>query len=482
MHLLTAVAARSVVVLADGAALLEAPEFRRGVAGLAARLAERGLHRGDRVALSGPRGAESLMALYACWHGGFVAVPLEAGLPPARIAAVLAEARPAAAVAVGRRATQLLRVAGDLKVFVSTHPEPGDDAFADALATTPRAVAPRGDDELASLHFTSGSTGGAKGVPYTRGGVDVFARWWAETLGIGPEDRALWAFPMAYAPSLIPLGAALSAGAPVIPLPAAAAAVGDRARAALADATLLLAVPSLVASLLGRGDLAGGRLRAVVMAGEPVPTALVRALREAAPGLRVFNLYGTTECNGIAVHEADGEESGPILPAGHPLPFMSVRIVDEAGAACADGEVVVAGPTVMDEYWGAVHRASWFELDGRRHYRTGDRGRWDAAGRLVLLGRADRQVKLGGHRVELGPVEAACAAVPGVREAAVVPDGRGGLVGFLVGEASVEDVSRALSRALPAYAIPARFESLEALPRGARGKVDLTALRGRASS
>lgn len=483
MQILAAAAVRAGTVLESPEGGLRAAAFRRRVAALSGHLAERGLGLGDRVVLAGPRGAETLIALYACWHGGFVAVPVEAGLPPARLRPIFAAADPAAAVAVGKRASILLRSSGDVPCFLSTDPQPGEGRLSDAWASSPRPAAELPADALGSLHFTSGSTGDPRGVPYTRAGIDVFAIHWVRAFGLTPEDRVVWAFPMAYAPSLIPLGSAVASGASILPLAAAAASVADLARGVLQQATVLLGVPSLVAALLDRGALAGSPLRTVAMAGEPVPASLALRLQDELPGLRVINFYGTTECNAISAYEVRGPVEGSHLPAGEPLPFMSVQIVDGQGAPCEEGEVVVAGPTVMQEYWGGVHRASWFELDGLRHYRTGDRGRRGVDGQLHLLGRADRQVKIGGHRVELGPVEAAMVDVPGVREAAVVSAGEGEarrLVGFLVGEASPDEVLQTLRTVLPAYARPERLVVLDALPRGPRGKVDLVSLRRRA--
>ena len=480
MEMLAAAAARTGVILGSADGDLTAAAFRLQVAGLAGHLAARGLSVGDRVVLSGPRCAETLVALYACWHGGFVAVPLEAGLPPARLRPIFEEARPAAAVAVGKRATVLLRSSGPVACFVNTEPLAGEDRLALALSAAPRPRAAVEDGAVGSLHFTSGSTGGARGVPYTRAGIDVFALYWVDAFGLTSDDCVVWAFPMAYAPSLIPLGSALVSGATIVPLAAAAASVPELARAALRRASVLLGVPSLVAALLDRGVLAGANLRAVALAGEPVSVAMVERLQEVLPGLRILNLYGATECNAISAYEVRGPVEGSHLPAGDPLPFMSVRIVDGDGAPCDDGEVVVAGPTVMDEYWGGVHGASWFKVDGVRHYRTGDRGRWSGDGQLHVLGRADRQVKIGGHRVELGPVEAAFAACAGVREAAVVATGEGevrSLVAFLSGDVAPDVVLQDVRRGLPPYALPSRLVFLDALPRGVRGKVDLPALR-----
>ena len=480
MHILSATASRSGLIMADGGQVLTAAELRHGAASLAGYLGSRGLRAGDRVVLSGPRGPETLVALYACWYGGFVAAPLEAGLPPDRIRGIFAECAPSAALAVGSRASQLLRRAGPVDVFVTTHPQEGEERWSTALVAPPRPAAGLSDDAVASLHFTSGSTGEAKGVPYTRGGIDVFIDFWSKTLDLGRSDRVVWAFPMAYAPSLIPLGAALAAGATVVPLAAAAASVGDLSRAALSSATVLLGVPALVASLLDRGDLNGSGLRAIVLAGEPVPAALARRLRGALPDARLINLYGTTECNGVATFEVTGPVDGSHLPAGRPLPFMSVRIVDDEGAEAPEGEVVVAGPTVMSGYWGDTHRASWRLIDGQRHYCTGDRGRCGPDGLLHLLGRGDGQLKIGGHRVELGAVEAACADVPGVDESAAVAVGPADAREvrlFVAGDVAVDDVAACLRRTLPAYAQPARIDRLEALPRGPRGKVDRGALR-----
>jgi acyl-coenzyme A synthetase/AMP-(fatty) acid ligase len=480
---LIAAAGRSTVLESKTGALSGA-EFVRQVASLAGFLGRAGLSPGDRVILSGPRCAESMVALYACWHGGFVAAPVEAGLPPSRLRPIFEECSPSAVVAIGRRASILLRGAGSVDCFVSTLPESGEHLLGDALAGEGVAPVQLPGDAIGSLHFTSGSTGGAKGVPYTREGIDVFAAFWVDTFELSSADRVAWAFPMAYAPSLIPLGSTVLSGARVVPLAAASASVGDRAVEALGGVSVVLGVPSLIDALLRLGALPVMGLRAVVLAGEPVAASLVLRLREGRPDLRIINLYGTTECNAISMHEVGGGVDQAQLPSGRPLPFMSVQIVDSDGVPCEDGEVVVAGPTVMTGYWGGVHRARWVELDGVPHYRTGDRGRWRADGELQLSGRADRQVKVGGHRVELGPVEAAIVGCVGVQSAAVVASGEAehrSLVAFLVGTADVDSVRQELSRSLPLYAQPARWIGLEALPRGPRGKVDYAALSGLAA-
>jgi acyl-coenzyme A synthetase/AMP-(fatty) acid ligase/acyl carrier protein len=184
-------------------------------------------------------------------------------------------------------------------------------------------------------------------------------------------------------------------------------------------------------------------------------------------------------------YEVDRVEAGwRSIPYGAPLPNQVFRVVDDLGRDCpdwVDGELWIGGSGLARGYRGdEVATATRFvSRGGRRWYRTGDSGRYWPDGTLEILGRIDHQLKVGGHRVEPGEIEAALRAHPSVAEAVVVA--AGGLVGFVVPRFGFDaaEVMGFLSARLPPYLVPERLATLDRLPLNANGKVDREQLRDR---
>ncbi|WP_157878344.1 non-ribosomal peptide synthetase, partial [Streptomyces torulosus] len=206
---------------------------------------------------------------------------------------------------------------------------------------------------------------------------------------------------------------------------------------------------------------------------------------------RVANLYGPTEatinatCHIIDTRPADDVRH---LPIGRPIAGTELAVVDADGRACAPGEageLLIAGTGLAPGYLGDPHltAAAFTERDGRRWYRSGDRVRRTADGVLEFLGRLDDQVKVRGHRVELGEVEAALLAHPGLARAAVLLREER-LVAYVepragAPEPDAREVRAFLSRTLPPYMLPARIHALAALPLTGTGKIDRNRLAPR---
>ena len=355
--------------------------------------------------------------------------------PPARLARLLTAARPWLALAGGAgtgEASGLPRISSDLPV----HPL--------ALADAPEGPAPgpgdpRPGSRLAYVAFTSGSTGAPKGVAVGHPGLARYIAAAGERFGLAAGDRLLQlgspAFDLAYEQIFGALchGATLvGLGGGGLPETAELLAACARSRVTVLD------LPTAVWAQMAR-DVAQRALpvptsvRRVVIGGEAARRASAEDWRRAAPGVRLLNTYGPTEATIVATWwEAPlagdlsvGDTAEDTLPIGRPVPGVEAHVLGEDRRPVEDGEageLWLGGAGLARGY----HRrpeltAERFERleDGRRLYRTGDRVRRRADGELEYLGRLDRQVKIAGHRVEPGEVEAALRGMAGVADAAV---------------------------------------------------------------
>jgi acyl-coenzyme A synthetase/AMP-(fatty) acid ligase len=258
-------------------------------------------------------------------------------------------------------------------------------------------------------------------------------------------------------------------------------------------------VPTVGLLMQRFGALKPGRypsLRWSLFCGEPLPVPLAQAWAAAAPGASVENLYGPTELTvACSAYRWDSERSAAasrdgIVPIGAPLPDMDAKVVDERLEEVAPGEVgelLMTGPQRTAGYWQDTRATARAHVrlpaDGRIYYRTGDRVRRpDADGPLTYVGRVDEQIKILGHRVELGEVESALRQEPGVHAAAAVgwpatSAGVGGVVAFVTGRGLDPAVLRSsVGRKLQAHAVPQAIRVLPDLPQNVNGKVDRRAL------
>ena len=450
-------------------------------------LAELGVGQGDRVAVWLNKSAKAAAVMQGALRLGAVYVPIDPMSPPTRAATIMRDCRIAALVAPGERGRPVLD--GELAgvPLLATDSTAGTMAWSDLerLSAAPQ-VLPGSEDELAYILYTSGSTGVPKGVCVSHRNALAFIEWAAREVDARPADRFSNHAPFHFDLSVFDLYAAWRVGACVSIVPEQHAYVPR----ALVDfvvrerITVFYAVPSALILMVDRGDLLEQedlQLRTIVFAGEPYPVKQLRRLRHGLPGVRMFNWYGPTEtnvCTGYEVTAIEPDRTVPV-PIGHAASGDRVWAVrddgDEAGLGEV-GELLVSGPTVAMGYWGA-------EPHGDGPYRTGDIVRQEAPGEYVYVGRRDHMVKIRGHRVELGEVEAALLSHPDVREAAVAVTGTGleaRLVAFVAPDAvtpSLLDLKRHCAERVPRHMIIDRVVVVEDLPRTRNGKVDRLALQ-----
>ncbi len=395
-------------------------------------------------------------ALLGVWGAGGVALPVDPALPAARRALLRAEAGSVAALGPG------------------SWPEPA--------GRWPRRRA--GTAEAVQL-YTSGSTGRPKGARVPHAGLWNLLTGWRDRLGFGPGHTLAVlsspSFDMCLPQLLLPL---VTGGTAAV-LGDDTARDGARLAAALDrhGVTHVLCTPGTWRLL--RGAATGfARGRTFIFGGEALSDDI--AAQAWAEGAAVWVGYGVTEAS--ACSTLGCQRPGRPLDLGTPLPGVGVRVVDPAGNALGvgvEGEIVLSGVGVSAGYRDRPEetRARFAREGAGWSFRTGDRGAWTPDGALRFLGRADRQVKIRGHRVEPGEVEAALGRAPGVRAVAVDarPDGRGSrrLVAWVVlAPGHTAAAARAFAAArLPAALVPGAVVAVAALPLGPTGKVDVGALR-----
>jgi amino acid adenylation domain-containing protein len=470
-----------------GGADLAYGELDRMANQAAAVLAEAGVARGDRVGLWLDKSAAAVAFMQGALRLGAAYVPVDPLSPAARAGVILADCAVAAAVTTADRAASLAGTAGQ-DVRCVTVDAAGEDLR--RAADGPRRASQGSEQELAYVLYTSGSTGRPKGVCVSHRAALAFIDWAVGLVGGGPDDRFSNHAPFHFDLSVLDLYAAFSVGACVCVVPEGSAyAPRHLVEFLVAERiTIWYSVPSALVLMMEHGGLLEVErlpLRHLLFAGEPFPIRHVRALRSRWPDLPMHNLYGPTEtnvCTALTVTAVDPERERP-MPIGKATCGDRVWAVTDDGREAEigeQGELWVSGPTVMLGYWGQPPQ-------GERPYPTGDLVQRLDAENFDFIGRRDHMMKVRGHRIEAGEVEACLLAHDGVREAAVVVSGDGlsaRLVAYLVADAAGTGAARpsliALKQhcaaRLPRSMIVDAVRWLPELPRTRNGKVDRATL------
>ncbi|MCX5364869.1 amino acid adenylation domain-containing protein [Streptomyces sp. NBC_00124] len=432
---------------------MEVERLRRG-------LADAGVGLGDRVGVRVPSGTNDLyIAILAVLAAGAAYVPVDAEDPDERAELVFGEAGVRAVVGAGHELT----VTGRSEV----------------------PAARPGIEHDAWIIFTSGSTGKPKGVAVSHRSaaafVDAEAALFLTDDPIGPADRVMAGLSVAFDASCEEMWLAWRYGACLVPVPRAQVRSGADLGPWLVEQeiTVVSTVPTL-AALWEPETLNDVRL--LIFGGEACPPELVQRL--VTEGREVWNTYGPTEATVVACASLmSGEEP---IRIGLPLDGWELAVVDEAGAPVpmgATGQLVIGGVGLaryLDAEKDAEKYAPLESLGWDRAYRSGDLVKAEPEG-LVFLGRADEQIKLGGRRIELGEVDAALQALPGVAgAAAAVRTARSGnqlLVGYVVTQDGWDQATAVekLRAELPAALVPL-LAPVDELPTRTSGKVDRGAL------
>ncbi|MEV5442091.1 amino acid adenylation domain-containing protein [Streptomyces sp. NPDC052644] len=479
-------------VVAGGETLTYAGLDRRANR-LARLLAARGLGPGSVVGVAVERTLDLPVCVLAVLKCGAAYLPLDPSHPRDRLALMLTDSR-ARAVLTGGRAARSVPDSG-VPVLVL-------DELEEQLASCPDEPleCPAAPDDLCYVIFTSGSTGRPKAVMLDqRGRINNFTDF-NRRFEVGPGDAVLSVSSLGFDMTAYDVIGTLMAGATlVLPDPARERDPGhwlDLIREH--RVTIWHSVPALLGLLVdGAADL-GLRepvgLRVVLLGGDWIPLTLPDRIRALSPDARVIGLGGATEASMDStlyeIGEVDPEWRS--IPYGRPMANQLAYVLDAEGHLVppgVPGELFLGGAGLA---WGYLHAPDrtadrfvpnpFSGVPGDRMYRTGDLARYRPDGVLELLGRIDFQVKIAGNRIELGEVEAALRALPGVGAAVAAaprveagPAGRRVLVGYLVAEEGTlldpAALREQLCARLPGPMVPSELVVLDAIPLTANGKV-----------
>ncbi len=470
----------------------------RASAAVADRLVDAGIAPGDRVAVACLKDLQSYVAVHAVLRAGAIVVPIDPLAPAAVVHDVMRDAEVGAILGDARTLDAIdpwgvdgLPLRAVLRRGEGVPTDRSDD-WDEVIASASTASSPVdvGPDDPAYIIYTSGSTGRPKGIVHTHGSALAYAERAVDTYRLTPADRVAGIPPLHFDQSTFELYAAPLARSAVVAVSEAQVRFPATLTERSADEkiTVWYSVPSLFRQVVERGGLADrdmSSLRHILYGGEPFPGGALAELHEALPGVEVTNVYGPAEVNECTNHRVvfPVDQSGE-TPIGRPWEGVDVAVVDADGAEAAEGELLVAGPTMMSEYWRRpdLTERAVVERDGRRWYRTGDVVSVDDDGVLWFRGRRDNQIKLRGVRLELEAVEGVVGDAPGVAEAVVGPDPTGSHLEAAVvlrdsAELDVGAIRQFCAARLAAVAVPRRFHARDALPTTASGKIDRAAVR-----
>ncbi len=413
-------------------------------------------------------------------------VTVDPAFPSARIAGILQDSGAPLVLTDDANAALARRLAlpGQTVLDVESTPLPADTAF--------RPSAP-GDP--AFILYTAGSTGEPKGVVQSHRNLLAVARAYCNELGVCPSDRLTCPTSLSYTGSIWVMLAALMNGAAFVSCryetPHQLAAMMAREAT-----TVVHLIASLMRHLVFAADepLELPALRLLYCGGEAIHPADVERFRRVFPArCRLVHLLGSTEAGVVTNYTVRPEDAarpaGP-LPCGRPVDDVRVRIQDDSGRelpAGEPGEIVVRGRYVLDGYWRRPDLTAQRVTPlpgGERLFRTGDMGRLLPDGRLMHAGRRDFEVKVRGHRMNLGEPEHALLGLDGVGAAVVQAradaEGDTVLTAYVVlepgAQATVSDLRCRLGALVPEFMVPGRFVFLDELPVSGTGKVDRSAL------
>jgi malonyl-CoA/methylmalonyl-CoA synthetase len=479
---------RPLLILDDGRQV-SYREADEGASRFAALFTGHGLVPGDRVAVQVEKSPEALLLYLGCLKAGLAYLPLNSAYQEAEVYYFLDNAEPRAVVAQPASMRWLQPLAARLKIKnVFSLDSGGHGSLIDAVRHAPDRfeTVPREGDDLAAILYTSGTTGRSKGAMLSHRNLAANAVVLHREWGFGPGDILIHMLPLFHVHGLFVACHCVLMNGTAMRFHARFDA--RRAIAEFAQSTVFMGVPTFYTRLLEQDALtreAAAPMRLFVSGSAPL-LAETHVEFERRTGHRILERYGMTETGMLTSNPLHGERrAGSVGPA---LPGTELRIVDDEGRDCKQGEighVLVRGDNVFRGYWRMAERNREEFADG--WFRTGDMGTLSTDGYLTIVGRSKDLIITGGYNVYPKEIELALDELPWVQESAVVgvphPDFGEAVTAVIVPAPgtipSEAEVIAALKRKLANFKIPKRVYVESELPRNAMGKVQKNVLRDR---
>ncbi len=459
-----------------------------GSARFANALASLGVVPGDRVAVQVEKSPEAILLYLACLRTGGVFLPLNTAYTPAEIEYFLGDARPRVFVCDPATKDKLASVAAGAGAAIETLGVKQDGSLMEKAKAQPASFkdAARGQDDLAAILYTSGTTGRSKGAMLTQDNLASNALTLVDYWRFTRDDVLIHALPIYHTHGLfVAMNTLLLAGGSMFFLPKLDA---DAIMKLMPRATSMMGVPTFYTRLLqhpGLNKEATKHMRLFISGSAPLLAETHREWREKT-GHAILERYGMTETNMNTSNPYDGDRVAGTV--GFPLPGVSARIADpDTGKVLAQGEIgmiEVKGPNVFKGYWQMPEKTkAEFRDDG--FFITGDLGKIDERGYVHIVGRGKDLVITGGFNVYPVEVESEIDALPGVVESAIIgvnhPDFGEGVTAVIVphkgADIDEKKVLTALDGRLAKFKLPKKVIFVEELPRNTMGKVQKAALR-----
>ena len=452
-------------------------------------LMDKGVGKGDRVAVQVEKSPENVFLYLACMRMGGVYLPLNTAYTGSEIAYFLGDAEPTVAVcrpeveeefaSIAERAgvPQVLTLGADGSGSLKVQAE-GLDPDVGCIESEP--------DELAAILYTSGTTGRSKGAMLSHRNLGSNTLTLRDYWGFTKDDVLLHALPIFHTHGLfVATNCVLLAGAKMIFLPKFDA---DLAIELLPRCTSMMGVPTFYTRLLAHpkfGPEACRNMRLFVSGSAPLLEETFREFEERSGGFAILERYGMTETVMNTSNPLEGERRAGTV--GFPLPGVEVRIADEEGKILGENEIgvlEVKGPNVFSGYWRMPEKtAEEFRSDG--FFITGDVAKIDERGYVHIVGRAKDLVICGGYNVYPKEIELIVDDIPGIGESAVIgvphPDFGEAVAAVATrdgqAEVSEQDVIDLCKTKLANFKVPKRVYFVDELPRNTMGKVQKNQLR-----
>lgn len=462
-----------------------------GSAKIATWLSSLKLPAGARVAVQVEKSPEALMLYLGTLRAGLVYLPLNTAYRETEIAYFLGDAEPAVVVCAGANLAWVeplaMRSPG---CKVVTLEEEGSGTLTDAIAgcSTAFDTVACSPDALAVILYTSGTTGRSKGAMLSHKNMISNAQVLHDYWGWRSDDVLLHMLPIFHVHGLfVAAHGALLAGARMIWLPKFDL---EQALRYLPDSTVMMGVPTFYVRLLSderfNRELCRS-MRLFVSGSAPLLTDTFESF-QVRTGHTILERYGMSETVMLTSNPYLAQE-GPRLggTVGKPLPGVSVRVVDDQLQALPEGEIghiQVKGDNVFSGYWRMPEKTKEeFTPDG--WFRTGDMGRWNEQGYLVIVGRSKDLIISGGFNIYPKEIESLIDDLPGVAESAVVgvphADFGEAVVAIVVPKAGVTleaaQIQSALKNSIANFKVPKKVHVVSELPRNTMGKVQKNVLR-----